>query len=94
MVQQLSARPDTIVFAGVRNLPLAADSQLQALSDKLPGNVIPVKINSADEADNFAAAEFVKSKVGKVDVLIANAGEFLLDQTPPTSQVRVHGFQC
>lgn len=75
IVQQLSTRPDTIIFAGVRSLPLAADSQLHKLSRKIPGNVLPIVINSADEGDNAAAAEVVKAKVGKVDVIIANAGE-------------------
>lgn len=63
------------MFAGVRSLPLAADSQLQILLNAMPTFVIPVQINSADEVDNAAAAEFVKNEVGKVDVVIANAGQ-------------------
>jgi norsolorinic acid ketoreductase len=74
LVQQLSARPNTVVFAGARSLP-SADSQLGELAAKSPKVVIPLVINSANEKDNTAAAEVVKSKAGKVDVLIANAGQ-------------------
>jgi norsolorinic acid ketoreductase len=74
-VEDLSARPNTIVFAGVRSFPLAADHALSQLAVKLPKVVIPIKLTSSSYEDNRAAAEIVKSKVGKVDVVIANAGE-------------------
>ena len=41
---------------------------------KKPEAIILVKLTSADEADNASAAEIVKQKFGKVDVIIANAG--------------------
>jgi norsolorinic acid ketoreductase len=75
LVEQLSNRPNVIVFAGVRTLPLKPESELQQLATKLPSIVIPILITAANEADNAAAAETVKAKTGKVDVLIANAGE-------------------
>lgn len=74
LVEQLSARPDTVIYAGVRSLPLPSDSALAKLAAKLPEVVIPIQINSANEADNAAAADRIKAKAGKVDVVIANAG--------------------
>lgn len=73
-VQQLAARPNTVVFAGARSLP-NADSDLGKLAAEYPENVIPLVISSANEEDNAAAAEVVKNKTGKLDVLIANAGQ-------------------
>jgi norsolorinic acid ketoreductase len=75
LVEELSARPNTIVYAGVRSFPLAADQALSQLVAKLPHVVFPIKLTSADPADNQAAAESINAKVGKVDVIIANAGE-------------------
>ena len=77
-VEQLSGRPNTIIFAGVRSLPLAESSDLAKLAAKLPEVVLPIKLNSGDEEDNQAAAKYVEGKVGKVDVIIANAGEYQL----------------
>jgi NAD(P)-dependent dehydrogenase (short-subunit alcohol dehydrogenase family) len=74
-VEVLSARPDTVVFAGVRSVPLASDSELARLVEEHPGMIFPVKINSADKVNNEEAARFVREKMGKVDVVIANAGE-------------------
>lgn len=78
LVQVLSARPDTVIFAGTRTFPLPDDHALSQLAKKLPKVVYPVKISSADEEDNKAAAAYVKERVGKVDVIIANAGMYLL----------------
>lgn len=77
LVETLSARPNTIVFAGVRSFPPLADEPLARLAATLPTVVYPVKMTSAHEADNFAAARVVEENVGKVDVIIANAGENL-----------------
>jgi norsolorinic acid ketoreductase len=63
-----------VIYAGVRSLPLTSDSPLAQLASKLPEVVIPIQINSANEKDNAAAADEIKAKVGKVDVVIANAG--------------------
>jgi NAD(P)-dependent dehydrogenase (short-subunit alcohol dehydrogenase family) len=75
LVKQLAARSDVTVFAGVRTLPLKPESELQQLATKQPEVVIPILITAADEADNAAAAETVKAKTGKVDVIIANSGK-------------------
>lgn len=63
-----------MIYAGVRSLPLSPDSPLALLAAKLPEVIIPIQINSANEAENAAAAESIKAKAGKVDVVIANAG--------------------
>jgi NAD(P)-dependent dehydrogenase (short-subunit alcohol dehydrogenase family) len=76
-VQELSTRPNSIVFAGVRSIP-TPDSPLGQLAAKLPEVVIPIMITSGDEKDNAAAAETIKGRVGKVDVLISNAGMYSL----------------
>jgi norsolorinic acid ketoreductase len=73
-IEDLSARQNVIVFAGVRSLPLAEDSQLAKLAARLPEVVFPIQLNSGNVEDNMAAAELVSDKVGKVDVVIANAG--------------------
>jgi NAD(P)-dependent dehydrogenase (short-subunit alcohol dehydrogenase family) len=75
MVNELSSRPGIVIYAGVRALPLAADSALAKLASSLPQVVIPIKITSADEEDNAAAADEVRARVEHVDVVIANAGE-------------------
>ena len=45
------------------------------LSKKYPGVVVPISLVSADSANNAAAAEVIEKQVGKIDVVIANAGE-------------------
>jgi NAD(P)-dependent dehydrogenase (short-subunit alcohol dehydrogenase family) len=72
-VRQLRDRPGAIVFATSRNPDSA---KLKALTDK--GNVHLVKITKQPEAVDEAlqAAELVRKVAGKVDVVIANAGEF------------------
>jgi NAD(P)-dependent dehydrogenase (short-subunit alcohol dehydrogenase family) len=74
LVEDLAARPNTVIFAGVRSFPLQEDHQLAQLAAKYPEIIFPVKVTSADEEDNKAAAAFVREKAGKVDVVIANAG--------------------
>jgi NADP-dependent 3-hydroxy acid dehydrogenase YdfG len=78
-VKTLSTRPDTIVFAGVRSWPLDSEDQLTKLAAVSPNVVFPIKLTSADEMDNLAAASVVKDKVGKVDVIVANAGKLSVD---------------
>lgn len=73
-VKQLSSRPDVIIFAGIRTDP-SPGSPLAKLIQQLPEVVVPVKITAVDESNNKAAAKEIKGKVGKVDVLIASAGE-------------------
>jgi norsolorinic acid ketoreductase len=80
-VEELAARPDTIVFAGIRTFPLIADAPLARLAAEHPDVVYPIQISSANEVDNATAANFIKEKAGRVDVIIANAGEHCLPST-------------
>ncbi|KAJ6576949.1 hypothetical protein DFH09DRAFT_1450537 [Mycena vulgaris] len=66
----LAARPDTVVFAGARD---PAAHSLKDLAAKHP-NVHPVKLTSADQADNEAAIAEIQKIAGQLDVIIANAG--------------------
>ncbi|KZP14526.1 NAD(P)-binding protein [Athelia psychrophila] len=78
----LAARPDTVVFAGARNPSTA--TELQALSRSMPSNVHIVKLASADEEDHKAAVDQIKKDVGRLDVVIANAGQvFALPSASP-----------
>ncbi|KZO92374.1 NAD(P)-binding protein [Calocera viscosa TUFC12733] len=72
IVTALAMRPDVVVFAGTRNP--ATSSDLSALETKYPDKVHTVKLNSADRADIDAAIAEIKRVVGKLDVIIANAG--------------------
>jgi NAD(P)-dependent dehydrogenase (short-subunit alcohol dehydrogenase family) len=72
LVQKLAQDPTNVIVAGDTNL--AKDHPLSLLIAEKPEAIVLVKITSADEADNAAAAEVVKEKFGKVDVIIANAG--------------------
>lgn len=74
--KQLATRPDVIVFAGIRSFP--ATGALAELAAKYPQIVLPIKLTSADEEDNAAAAKLVEEHLGKVDVIIANAGRFTI----------------
>jgi norsolorinic acid ketoreductase len=81
-VEELSARPNSIVFAGVRDVALSPDEDLAKLVAKYPEVVFPIQLRAAHQADSQAAAKIVKDKVGKLDVLIANAGKpSILNQT-------------
>jgi norsolorinic acid ketoreductase len=71
----LSSRPETIVLAGVRSIPLPPDSDLARIVERCPQNVLPLKLTSADAADNQEAAQYIQERWGKVDVIIANAGK-------------------
>lgn len=74
LVKQLSEQQNAVIYAGVRGA-LAEYQQLASLVAQFPDVIFPLKITSASQEDNTAAAEYVRSKEGKVDVIIANAGE-------------------
>lgn len=76
LVEQIAARPDTIVFAGVRSLPVNNEDELGKLIERLPNTVFPIELRSGNEEDHKEAAQLVEAKVGKVDVIIANAGKY------------------
>ncbi|EIN06098.1 NAD(P)-binding protein [Punctularia strigosozonata HHB-11173 SS5] len=72
LVKALSARENTVVFAGARNPDDAKD--LQKLAAERPGKLYIVKLVSSDLRGNEEAISFVKEKAGRLDVVIANAG--------------------
>ncbi|KII87120.1 hypothetical protein PLICRDRAFT_42759 [Plicaturopsis crispa FD-325 SS-3] len=72
LVTALVARPNVLVFAGARDPPSA--TALHALSAAHPGKLRVLKLVAGSTEDAKAAAETVKKEVGRVDVLIANAG--------------------
>ncbi|EIN06059.1 NAD(P)-binding protein [Punctularia strigosozonata HHB-11173 SS5] len=72
LVKALSARDNTIVFAGARD-PDAAKG-LHALAGERPGKLHIVKLVSGDAKGNEEAVALIKEKAGHLDVVIANAG--------------------
>jgi NAD(P)-dependent dehydrogenase (short-subunit alcohol dehydrogenase family) len=75
LVEKLASNPNNIVFAGVRNVNLDADHALARLIMEKGDAVQLIEISSANKVNNAAAAQFIKEKYGKIDVIIANAGE-------------------
>ena len=71
VVQQLAGRPDAVIFATARD-PTKADA-LQQLA-KQHSNVHIVQLRVDSDADHAAAVKRVEAEVGRVDVLLANAG--------------------
>jgi hypothetical protein len=63
-----------IIYAGVRD-PSGGASQLRELLPKYPGRVEIVKYVAGDKEGNDAIATEIKAKHGRVDTVIANAGE-------------------
>ena len=53
--------------------------------------VFPISLISADEANNNAAVDFIEKKAGRLDVVIANAGECLALTTSDGSHLQIHG---
>ncbi|EIN06094.1 NAD(P)-binding protein [Punctularia strigosozonata HHB-11173 SS5] len=72
LVKALSARENTVVFAGARDPEAAKD--LNALAAERPGKLHLVKLISADARGNEEAVALIKERVGRLDVVIANAG--------------------
>ena len=84
IVKILAQRPDTTVFAGVRNPSKA--TALKNLASHYP-NIHILQLESTSPTDVQAAASTIKTISGGLDVVIANAGiaqNFLkiLDVTP------------
>jgi NADP-dependent 3-hydroxy acid dehydrogenase YdfG len=72
-VKTLLARPSAIVFASTWDPSNSTD--LQALSEEHMGKLHIVKLTSTNEAENKAVVEHIKTTAGRLDVVIANAGE-------------------
>jgi len=70
-VTQISKLPNTFVYAACRN-PLAAE-ELNALA-KERGNIKVVQISDDVEPDTTAVAALIQKEHGRLDVVIANAG--------------------
>ena len=71
IVEQILSRPNTIVFAGVRTPSKATDlAKLAASND----NLQILQLESPSESDAAAAAKFIESTTGGLDVVVANAG--------------------
>ena len=70
LVEALAKLPDTVVFAGTRNI---AATSLKELAARYP-NLHAVKVTSASPDDNKAAIAEIKKIAGQLDVVIANAG--------------------
>ncbi|EJU05875.1 NADP-binding protein [Dacryopinax primogenitus] len=73
MVAQLAARDNVLVVAGVRRLDTGV-SELHALQARYPGKIRILKLLSTDKPNNEAAMAEIKKDVGRLDVVIANAG--------------------
>ncbi|WP_172300395.1 SDR family NAD(P)-dependent oxidoreductase [Pseudoruegeria sp. HB172150] len=71
VVADLAAKGYT-VFLGCRSLE-AGISAAAELADQ-PGEVVPIVIDVTDDAGIAAAAETVREKAGRLDVLVNNAG--------------------
>ncbi|KAL1733470.1 hypothetical protein EV714DRAFT_281835 [Schizophyllum commune] len=87
LVTELAKRPNTIVFAGAREPSTA--TELSKLAAAHPNKVHIVPLVSADKENNLAAVQTIRETVGKLDVVIANAGvgtplEFALEVAPET----------
>jgi NADP-dependent 3-hydroxy acid dehydrogenase YdfG len=67
-------RENVVIFAGARDPENAKD--IHTLETKYPGKVYAVKLIADDEKSSRDAVETVKQKVGRLDVVIANAGAF------------------
>jgi len=87
LVSALATRPNTIVFAGARD---PAAKMLTDLAAKHP-NVHPVKLTSADKADNEAAIAQIEKIAGQLDIVIANAG--IADHFGPLATTPLSAFR-
>jgi NADP-dependent 3-hydroxy acid dehydrogenase YdfG len=74
-VKLVLSRPDTIVFAGVRNPNGSNLKDFAEFLQQYPDRFFPVKLVSADRESNERAVSLIKQKVGRLDVVIANAGK-------------------
>ena len=64
-----------VVYATARKLDNSTD--LQALASESAGKARLLELQSGDEAAHEAAIARIKAEVGRLDVVIANAGALL-----------------
>ena len=75
IVKQLLKRPNTIVFAGVRDTNAQAAIELKHFEVGAESKLILLTLDATKKSDNEAAVSVIKSYgISHVDVVIANAG--------------------
>lgn len=57
-----------------------AEDSIARLKEETNGDVLAVQMDYRDEASIKKAAEWVESKVGKIDVLVNNGGKSIIDR--------------
>jgi norsolorinic acid ketoreductase len=72
--------PSAIIFAGARD-PTKA-TELNELAKKHPNNIHIVKLVADDAESNKAAVEEVKKVTDRLDVVVANAGQYIKPSEP------------
>lgn len=84
LIRSLLDESDSVVYAGVRDP--SAQGELSKLASSHDGRVHIVKLAAGSKEDAAALNAKIKEEVGHLDVLIANAGEYLMQATlPPPS---------
>jgi NAD(P)-dependent dehydrogenase (short-subunit alcohol dehydrogenase family) len=72
----LEHTPTAVVFAGVRKIDsLKAGDKLKDLADKHGDRLILVQLSSTSVEDARDVGKVILDKAGKLDVVIANAGQ-------------------
>lgn len=89
LVHILAARPNVVIYATARKLEYATD--LQALASESAGNVRLVELHSGDEAAHNVAVARIEDEVGRLDVVIANAG--MVSHIGPLREMSVQAFR-
>lgn len=75
LVKELLKRPQTTVFAGVRDTNTSTATDLQKFEAAAGSKLILLKLDATKKSDNDAAVSTIKSHgVSHLDVVIANAG--------------------
>lgn len=75
IVKELLKRPNTTVFAGVRDPDAPAATELKHFEVGAESKLILLKLDATKKLDNEAAVTSIKSYgISHVDVVIANAG--------------------
>lgn len=75
IVTELLKRPQTTVFAGVRDTQAEAATSLKSLEVANGSKLVILEVDATSEADSKAAVSTIKSHgVDHLDVVIANAG--------------------